>query len=78
MAAASMRLAGAARPEDQDVGALLDPGVAAGERRQMRLAQARGGGEVEGRASVLPAGRPDWARWRAMRRARPLGEFVLA
>jgi hypothetical protein len=42
-----MRLAGPARSEQQDVGALLEPGITAGKRRHMRMADHRHAGEVE-------------------------------
>jgi hypothetical protein len=43
-----MGLAGAARPEDEDIGARLDPGIASGQRSDMGFADRGGGGEVEG------------------------------
>jgi len=43
-----MCLARAARPEDEDVGAWLDPGVAGGQRRDVGFADRRRGGEIEG------------------------------
>jgi len=43
-----VRLAGAAGAEDQEIAALLDPGVALGQRHHMRLADGGYHGEVEG------------------------------
>jgi hypothetical protein len=43
-----MRLARAARTEEQDVGSLLEPGVPARQSEHVGLAQARHGGELEG------------------------------
>jgi hypothetical protein len=42
-------LAGAGRTEQENVGALFEPGVASSERRHLRLADHRDGLEVEGR-----------------------------
>ena len=48
-----MRLADPGRAEDQDVGALLEPGIAGGEGQDVRLADPRHGGEVEGGERLL-------------------------
>ena len=42
-----MALAGAGRAEQQEIGALLEPAIAGGERHDMRLADHRHGLEVE-------------------------------
>jgi hypothetical protein len=43
-----MAFAGAGRAEQQEIGALFEPGVAGGERHHLRLADHRDGLEVEG------------------------------
>jgi hypothetical protein len=43
-----VRLAGAAGAEDQQIAALLDPGVALGQRHHVGFADGGHGGEVEG------------------------------
>jgi hypothetical protein len=54
-------LARAGGAKDQNVGALLDPGVASGQCGDVGFANRRGGREVEG-LDRLSAGRPDAAR----------------
>ena len=43
-----MRLAAAGRAEQQQIAAVLEPGIAGGKRHEMRLAEHRHGGEIEG------------------------------
>ena len=62
-----MALAAAGRAEQQEIGALLEPAVAGGERHDLRLADHRHGVEVEG-VERLARRQSASARWRSMRR----------
>jgi hypothetical protein len=50
----SVALAGARRTKTQDIGALVEPGVAIGERHKMSFADSRDGGEIECLESLAP------------------------
>ena len=62
-----MALAAAGRPEQEQVGALGEPGVAGGEGHDLRLGDHRHGVEVEG-VEGLAGRQAASARWRSMRR----------
>ena len=72
-----MRLARARGAEDQDIGPLLDPGIALRERRDVGFADGGRRGEVKG-LERLAGGQPRLGEIAGDPACGPLGEFVLA
>lgn len=71
-----MGLSGAALPDDQDVGAWLDPGVAGGERHDVGFADRGRDDEVEG-LERLAGSKAGLRHMTGDAPGRALGEFVL-
>ena len=76
-AAARCVFAGAAGAEDQQIAALLDPGVALGQRHHMRLADGGHGGEVEG-GEGLAVRQAGFGHMAGDAPGRALGQLVVA
>jgi hypothetical protein len=72
-----MRLAGAAGAEDQEIAALLDPGVALGQCHHVRLADGGDGSEVEG-GEGLAVGQAGFGHMAGDAPGGALGQFVVA
>ncbi len=72
-----MRLAGAAGAEDQEIAALLDPGVALGKGQHVRLADGRYGGEIEG-GEGLAVRQAGFGHMAGDAPGGALGQFVIA
>jgi hypothetical protein len=72
-----MRLAGTAGAEDQQIAALLDPGIALGQRHHMGPANGGHGGEVEG-GEGLAVRQAGFGHMTRDAPGRALGQFVVA
>ena len=71
-----MALAAAGRAEQQQIGALVQPAIAGGERHDLRLADHRHGLEVEG-VEGLAGGQPGFGEMALDAAAAALGDLVL-
>ena len=71
-----MALAAARRTEQQQVGAVVEPGIAGGERHDLRLADDRHGLEVEG-VEALAGRQPGLGEMAFQAAAVALGHLVL-